>query len=274
MHENKYRFRPEQVILHIPHSSTFIPDKYRNLFYLDQSQIHEELLRMTDSYTDELFGHIKSVKIPEENRIIFPYSRLICDVERFRDDRVEGMADRGMGVCYRSTSLLEPLKLVTKDHKKEMLVLYDQHHAGLTALANRIIDCYGRCLLIDCHSFSSIQLPYEAYKTGTWTAEKGDPHQKRPDICIGTDPDFHTPGWLEILLTGFFEALEYKVSVNTPFSGTMVPLSYYHCDRRLQSIMIEINRRLYMNEITGKKTPGFNQVQEDLAKLLSMILIN
>ena len=70
-------FCAEQILLHIPHSSIQIPEKYLNSFYLNEEQLNQELLRMTDWYTDELFA---DPQIPEENRIVFPYSRLICDV--------------------------------------------------------------------------------------------------------------------------------------------------------------------------------------------------
>ena len=62
---------------------------------------------MTDSYTDELFP-VSSV---EAGRVVFPVSRLVCDVERFSSDDDEPMAGRGMGVIYTRTSLGEVLRL-------------------------------------------------------------------------------------------------------------------------------------------------------------------
>ena len=80
------------MILHIPHAST---DTFEKEFLCD---LKLELERMTDADTDKLFSH------PEATRIVFPVSRLICDVERFEDDAVEPMAKKGMGVCYTSNS--------------------------------------------------------------------------------------------------------------------------------------------------------------------------
>lgn len=248
---NRY-FKKEQIILHIPHSSTYIPEKYIPLFYIHREQLRKELLRMTDSYTDRLFD---VSGIPERNRFVFPYSRLICDVERFRDDRQESMAARGMGVCYTMTSSLKPLKAVTPEHRKEILRFYDWHHTSLNRAAKRIIDRYGGALLIDCHSFASVPLPYE-----------DEPSENgmglfRPDICIGTDPDFHTPDWLSGYMIQAFEDRGYSVSVNVPFSGSLVPPKYYHRDERLLSVMIEVNRGLYMNEKTGERELGFSDVR-------------
>ena len=256
--EGLHHFTPSQFVLHIPHSSRFIPEKYRKLFYLTEEQLQEELLRMTDTYTDELFC---LSGVPEKNRIRFPCSRLVCDVERFRDDRVESMAKKGMGICYTSTSDCKPLKQVSADYRDDMLVLYDHHHAMLTDAVNRVIHAYGSVILIDCHSFSSRQLPYEA--DGEVTER-----QQRPDICIGTDPGFHTPSWLSDYMLASFECLGYSVAADYPFSGTLVPMKHYHRDRRVLSVMIEINRSLYMDEKTGRKTEGFLAVREDIASVI------
>ena len=253
--ENIYQiFCSEQILLHIPHSSIQIPEKYLNSFYLNEEQLNQELLRMTDWYTDELFD---DPQIPEENRIVFPYSRLICDVERFRNDEEEVMAGRGMGVCYTATSSLKPLKKVTSPQKREVLQIYDRHHQKLSMAAKRVMKKYGTALLIDCHSFASERLPYET--TGSLL---------RPDICIGTDPACHTPEWLSGFLEKAFSNLGYSVAVNEPFSGTMVPTNYYHREPAFLSVMIEVNRRLYINEKTGTKTEGFEQLKTDCEKII------
>ena len=121
----------------------------------------------------------------------------------------------------------------------------------------------GSGLLIDCHSFSSVRLPYEI----VGAAQEGEP-RRRPDICIGTDPDFHTPAWLLERLAQGFRDHGYSVAADYPFSGTLVPVKYYHRDRRLLSVMIEVNRKLYLDEKTGEKLDGFSTVQADVAHVI------
>jgi N-formylglutamate deformylase len=91
----------QNVILHIPHAARNVPTEEREAVCLDDEELGNELLRMTDAYTDELFPPTPV----EAGRIVFPISRLICDVERFPSDEDEPMAIRGMGVIYTSTSL-------------------------------------------------------------------------------------------------------------------------------------------------------------------------
>lgn len=61
---------------------------------------------MTDAFTDELFAPTSF----EAARVIFPISRLVCDVERFPDDADEPMALQGMGAVYVKTTNGEPLR--------------------------------------------------------------------------------------------------------------------------------------------------------------------
>src|ERR1700722_18035376 len=94
------------VVLHIPHSSRYVPADERSAIRLNNQALNVELLRMTDAYTDLLFPPTPV----EAGRVVFPLSRLICDVERFPSDETEPMAARGMGVTYTRTSLGEVLR--------------------------------------------------------------------------------------------------------------------------------------------------------------------
>lgn len=76
------------LLIHVPHSSTLIPSEEWQFF--TSSRLSEEILCMTDHYYDELFDC-------NHKMIRFPISRLVCDVERFRDDTQEIMFKKGMG---------------------------------------------------------------------------------------------------------------------------------------------------------------------------------
>jgi N-formylglutamate deformylase len=92
---------PTQIaVLHIPHASREVPAEERQGILLDDAALNSELLRMTDAYAYELFP----VTPVEAGRVIFPLSRLVCDVERFASDEDEPMAARGGGVIYTGTS--------------------------------------------------------------------------------------------------------------------------------------------------------------------------
>ena len=58
------------IILHIPHSRPDIPADVRSDILLDDADLRRELLRMTDSYTDELFD------TGIGTAVVYPVSRL------------------------------------------------------------------------------------------------------------------------------------------------------------------------------------------------------
>lgn len=239
----------QSMVVHVPHSSTLLPEEYRPLFVLGEEALRRELLCMTDWYTDELFA----CGAP---RVKFEISRLVCDVERFRDPARESMTACGMGVCYERTSQGAPLKTVSERHRQGILRRwYDPHHAALTAAVCLALKEYGTCLVLDAHSFASRALPYEPQD------------RARPQICLGTD-DFHTPPGLARYAARLFEEKGYTVALNTPFSGCLVPMTAYRRDRRVQGLMIELNRSLYLSEPAGTKTRNFGRLQLQLGEIL------
>lgn len=245
-----------EILIHIPHSSYNIPNKYKPLFLISETELKKEQLLMTDSYTNEIFNL-------DYKQIIFPISRLICDVERFRNENDEEMTKQGMWVCYTKTHNQKPLKAVSEEHKQEILnKYYDKHHQLFEKEVENILKNNNNCLIIDAHSFCSKQLPYELYKD-----------TKRPDICLGTN-DFHTNKETINYFKTVFEQKGYNIEINSPFKGTIVPLKYYQKDKRVQSIMIEINRSLYMNEVTGKKINDFLKLKSDLKEIINSFSFN
>jgi N-formylglutamate deformylase len=150
---------PPWVIFHVPHDSMLVPSEVRRQITLTDGELDEELIKMTDHLTLILFAS----GALEAQVIRAPASRLVVDVERFEDDRHEPMADRGMGAIYSVTSSLKPLRRTLLDGERDALMLayYRPHHARLEAAVSAAIDLHGRCLVIDCHSFPSLALPYE-----------------------------------------------------------------------------------------------------------------
>ena len=246
------------MIFHIPHSSKVFPEEHRSVFVLDNHQLNNELIAITDAYTDEIFGAYAK---DTDTVIIFPISRLIVDPERFLNDKEEVMANIGMGVIYTNTSNGDILrKMPSKAERKSLIRKYYQpHHEHLANTVRNDLDRQGKALILDCHSFPSSPLPYEL-----------DQNPDRPDICIGTDM-FHTSHDLYQTLRESVYEVGWRCTRNRPFSGTIVPLEFYKKDSRVESIMIEVNRRLYMDESTGLKSPLFEHFKESFRVIISSL---
>ena len=252
----------QRVIVHIPHSSIAIPEAFLKEFVLKDDALQKELLCMTDWYTDELFACAGCYMI------VHNVSRLVCDPERFLDPDEESMWHQGMGMYYTRTSDGKRMKRSPLSSMEgwqsyaKTLRIYQTHHNRLRAAVQQQMERYGKALLIDGHSFSSSVLPYEP---------KANFQTQRPDICLGADADF-TPEDLLAFAKEYFSQQGLRVAVNTPFAGTMVPEPFYtQKDKRVQSLMIEVNRSLYMNEMTGEKKATFYKIQAILQRFLHQV---
>lgn len=123
-------------------------------------------------------------------------------------------------------------------------------------MVNDVAARTGICLIVDCHSCSSFPLPHEP-----------DQAADRPDFCIGTN-SFHTPTAVRGVILAAIKDGGYSAAVDAPFAGAWIPPLSYQKDRRVLSVMIEVNRRLYMDEHSGAKTEGFGKVSATLGRLI------
>ena len=230
------------VIIHLPHASRWIPPHVRDQFVLTDAELQAEMDRLTDHATDRLFA----MEDPQVPHVVFPVSRLVVDPERFVDDADEPMAARGQGVIYTRTSNGGPLRLALSGDERERLLdeYYRPHHRRLAEATRHALDANGRVLIIDAHSFPNRPLPVDI-----------DQEPDRPDICLGTDP-FHTPAPLRDTLHSLFANAGYRVAIDRPYRGSLVPAFAWQKDQRVASIMIELNRRLYLDDEPDSLEPS------------------
>jgi N-formylglutamate amidohydrolase len=249
------------LLANSPHSSMFIPSDLRRSLLLNDGELNRELLLLTDRYVDELFSSIL-----EAGGILVKYnlSRLVVDPERFEDDEREEMSKVGMGAIYVKASDGRSLRNKPDQTERERLLdrFYRPYHRSMEEEVQGLLERFGRCLILDCHSFSSVPLPFEP-----------DQDPERPDICIGTDK-FHTPIPLMEAVEQFFNRNHLVVTVNKPYAGTYIPSKYLEKkDIRVSSIMIEINRKLYMDEKTGEKLSRFEDVKNAISDSIHSVVV-
>ena len=233
----------KKLILHVPHAATSLPNQKG--FIRNNEKIQQEITKLTDWYTDDLF-HSET-----DEMIVAPFSRIFCDVERFENDDEEVMSKVGMGVLYERFDDNELLRTVTPKLREEVIQnYYRPHHKTLTIAVQTQLDLTGSCLIVDCHSFPSTPLL------------KGlDQSTNRPDFNIGTDA-FHTPKKYIECAVAYFKDKGYSLGVDWPYSGTIVPMEFYKKDKRVQSIMLEVNRKLYLNEPGKEKSENYAATKE------------
>ncbi len=239
------------LLIHLPHDAVAIPAEARPDFLLTDAELAAELRRLTDAHTAELYAAGRG----PDDFVRAEVSRPVADVERFADDSREPCARVGMGATYERTADGRPLRALTSERRAELMALYYwPHHRRLDAAAAGRLARFGRCLVLDAHSFPAGPLPTQLA------------FGRSPEIGVGTQPG-HTPPALRELVVGFFRERGYDVGVDVPFSGAMVPNACFGREPRLWSVMVEVRRDLYMDEATGAPNAGFARTQGVLTEL-------
>ncbi len=245
------------VILHVPHSSRFIPDDVRAEILLDDIQLCAELNEMTDTLTDVIALQASDKSALKPWLFINRYSRLVIDPERFPDER-EVMNKVGMGAVYRKCADGQDLRALDFAHEKDLLDSFFHPYAdALEQLVSERLIALGEVTIIDVHSYRPEQ-HQNAVNHG----------QRRPAMCLGTD-DFHTSKLLVDQAEAAFAILG-ETFLNEPYAGTYVPLKYYGVDSRVSSIMMETRADTFLD--AGLEFhDGADQVIGALASLVNQI---
>ncbi len=119
----------------------------------------------------------------------------------------------------------------------------------VNAVASQL-EVTGSALILDGHSFLDRPFKRDMVQSNI-----------RPDICIGTD-DFHTPKDLVDCSVDYFASLGYSVGINSPYAGSIVPMRHYRKDKRVSSIMLEINRKLYLKDTVNQISDGYGDIKK------------
>ena len=222
----------DNLVLNIPHASV------AGLGYAkwdDEVGLIREVRKWTDWYTDLIF-------IPKDRpavkSITADYSRFVVDVERLEDDPLNST---GQGIVYTQFNGIK--RTIDEEERLGMMAYYYAYIKQLKGMLNE------HSLLVDCHSFPSDMCDV--------------------DVCIGVNNDWSRPTDFVIdLVTEVFKQSGYSVMVNHPYSNAIAPQT----DFVYNSIMIEINKRIYMNEQTLELLDSASKVRAVLDTLYEILL--
>ena len=245
------------IVLHVPHSSRYIPAQVREGILLDDASRERELDEATDTLTDELALEAVA-RLPGASPSLFinRASRFVIDPERFPDDR-EPMNKVGMGAVYLKTTSGSQLRSDAFDPAPLLDTYFHPYAKSFTELVDVLLESHGTAIVIDVHSYRAHQHP-NAINHG----------QRRPAMCVGTDA-FHTPNWLrELFFTEFSEIGD--CFENEPYAGTYVPLKHYGKNPNVLSVMMETRADSFLDERLQPHS-GFDRVVQALANLLTRI---
>jgi N-formylglutamate amidohydrolase len=252
-----------------PHSGTIYPDDFRHVAPV------LSLRRAEDTYVDELYG-----AAPDQDCALLAalFPRSYVDPNRNTVDQDPDLLDGPWPVPLSPSSRSRsgrgliwsgyPPGLPLYDRKlpvEEVRLRIERYHAPYHRALQRELDetysAFGGFCHVNCHSMPAVS---------TKMSPEG-PGVARPDITLG-DRDGTTCGpALTAFVGDYFAGRGYSVTVNDPYKGAYLLSAYSNPDKGRHSLMIELNRGLYMNEDTLEKTAGFARLQEDLTGLIAAL---
>lgn len=255
------------LVLASPHSGDHYPADLLALTGLDLGSLR----RSEDCYVDEIFGAGPEQGIPLL-RARFARAYLDANREPFELDPgmfadplpsyVNSRSQRvriGLGTIARIVATGQTIyrgKLRFADALLRIENFYAPYHRALARLLDTTMARFGWYLLLDCHSMPSMTGGNGRQRTDFVL---GDCHGTacHPD-CIGVAQRF-------LMERG------YVVLRNTPYAGGFTTSHYGRPRSGRNTLQIEINRSLYMNEITFARTPGFVRLKAEMRDLIAIL---
>lgn len=252
-----------------PHSGRIYPSHF-----LGQSRLDATRLRKSeDAYVDELYGNVPKLGAP---LIAARFPRAYLDVNRepyeldpelfaeplpdyvnMHSIRVAG----GLGTIARVVADGEEIyehRLRFGAGLERVKLLYHPFHHALQSLLDQTRAKFGYAILIDCHSMpSSLSTQTPGF---------------RPDFVIGDRYGASCHSGLTEALNDILAGLGFEVSLNRPYAGGFITEHYGRPNDGLHAIQLELNRQLYLDEVSIEKTQSFDAVRKDIETAIARLI--
>ena len=262
------------LIIDSPHSGTEYPLDFNH--QADFAQLRQA----EDSYVDELYKHVSSIG---GVFLDAKFPRSYIDPNRSENDFIlEDLHEKNNNTCeikFKPTikSQLgiglvwlkippngEPMyrdKITLKQLMHRVNTYHRPYHKILKNILDNTYKKFGNFYHVNAHSMQNQATAMSDQSQGT----------KRPDFVIGDREGTSCKRRFTDLIVDFLKSLNYSVDVNYPYKGMELIRAYSDPLQNKNSVQIEVNRKLYMNEETREKIDNFKILKQDLKKLINEI---
>jgi N-formylglutamate deformylase len=257
------------LVLDSPHSGNRFPADF------DAAVSEADLRGGEDCFVDELYAGAAELGAPllaalwprtylDPNRHAGDVDLALLDGPWTGEYRPSGKAKVGKALIWRTLEDGRPIysrKLKVDEVSSRIERFHVPYHQQVQTLLKETQAKFGRVYHINCHSMRAV-----AGKQ----SEDGE-GRPRADFVLG-DRDGTTcdPAFTEFV-RATLAAMGYEVKVNDPYKGVELVRAYSNPKAGRHSLQIEINKGLYMDEPTLRKTKGFGSLSASISSLLSEI---
>ena len=251
-----------------PHSGAIYPRAFVAASKLDS----HSLRKSEDVLVDRLFNGVASLGAPLISAN-FPRAYLDVNREPYELDpelfdgplppyansqsmRVAG----GLGTIARIVADAEEIypahgRPTLEAALQRIELLYKPFHSALATLIARTHDRFGTAILIDCHSMPSTSMA----RPGSGI---------RPDIVLGDRFGASCDARVTRVVRDTIADLGLHVQLNRPYAGGFITEHYGRPYEGVHALQIEINRALYLDEVTLQPSVGFEPLRNGITALV------
>ena len=264
--------RPEHqsapLVFASPHSGRDYPRDFVAASALDPVALR----RSEDSFVDELFAAAPEFGAPLL-KALFPRAFIDPNREPFELDPAmfvdelpsyansqSSRVAAGLGTIPKVVSSGREIyraKLTFAEAAERINVYYRPYHKALAGLVEETVERFGHCVLIDCHSMPSVGGPLDP-----------DAGRGRADFvlgdCFGSACEDRVTATVERVL----RAQGHSVVRNKPFAGGFTARHYGKPRAGVHALQIEINRALYMDELSIERRDGIHRLTRQMVDVI------
>lgn len=272
MHDPAFRLHgPAQascpLVLDSPHSGHDFPADFNAV--VSEFDLREG----EDCFVDELYLPATDLGIP---LLAARFPRTYIDPNRHRGDvdlelieggrwphdyAPSGKSHIGKALIWRTLSDARPIyarRLAVAEVQSRIERFHAPYHLRLRDLIETVHKQFGVVYHLDCHSMDAVGGQMSEGGAGT----------VRADFVLGDRDGTTCAPALTNFVRTTLTALGYSIKLNDPFKGMELVRAYSNPSSGRHSLQIEINKRLYMDEVTRTKHAGFEALQKNLTVLM------
>jgi len=173
------------------------------------------------------------------------------------------VSKRGLGLLKSKSRYGEPVqerKLTYAEVEDRLNRFHRPYHGELKSLVDGLREKFGFVYHLTCHCMSAVGAPTHP--------DKG---QERADFCLGDLRGAGSEVAVMELIANTIQAKKFTVTVNFPYDGGEIVRRYGNPSAGVSTVMIEINKRRFMDVNTFLKTDGFPAIRDTANAVLAAL---
>ena len=169
----------------------------------------------------------------------------------------------GLGLIKSRSRYGEPFqerKLAVAEIEERLARYYRPYHAELRRIIEDLHARFGLVRQISCHCMSALGAPTHP-----------DAGRPRPDFCVSDIKGKTTSPEFLALVVDKLSSMGYSVGINEPYIGNVLIGRHGNPARGVDSVQIEVNKKLFMDTQTFRKTADCTKLKSDIDQLLRTV---